>query len=121
MTVNVLADQAVWRPGTLTEVDPAFVSWLRRTCLGGATKLVLADLGKIPGRMRQAGFRGRDNALWYTLSRSYAEWNWHAEIPGPRHHLSNQRRELHDIWSNYVNAVVRAMSGRPADDGADPG
>ena len=84
MTVNVLAEQAVWLPGTLTQVDPAFVSWLRRTCLGGATKLVLADLGQVPGRMRQAGFRGRDNALWYTLSRSYAEWNWHGDPARPR-------------------------------------
>jgi hypothetical protein len=113
MTVNVLAEQAVWRAGTLTQVDPAFVSWLRRTCLGGATRLVLADLGQIPGRMRQAGFRGRDNALWYTLSRSYAEWNWRGDPRDPDAHLSDQRRELHDIWSNYIDAVVAVMSAVP--------
>lgn len=113
MTMNVLADQAVWLPGTLTQVDPAFASWLRRTCLGGATKLVLADLVKVPGRMRQAGFRGRDNALWYTLSRSYAEWNWHAKAGDPDNHLSNQRRELHDIWANYINVVVSVMQAAP--------
>jgi len=113
MTVNTLAEQAVWLPGTLTQVDPAFVSWLRRTCLGGATKLVLADLGQVPGRMRQAGFRGRDNALWYTLSRSYAGWNWHGDPRDPDAHLSNQRRELHDIWSNYIDAVVSVMSAVP--------
>jgi len=113
MTVNVLAEQAVWRAGALTEVDPAFVSWLRRTCLGGATRLVLADMGQIPGRMRQAGFRGRDNALWYTLSRSYAEWNWHGDPRDPDAHLSNQRGELHDIWSNYIDVVVRVMAAVP--------
>jgi hypothetical protein len=113
MTVNVLAEQAVWLPGTLTQVDPAFTSWLQRTCLGGATKLVLADLGQVPGRMRQAGFRGRDNALWYTLSRSYAEWPWHGKAGDPDAHLSDQRRELHDIWSNYINVVVSVMSAAP--------
>ena len=113
MTVNVLAEQAVWLPGTLTQVDPAFASWLRRTCLGGATKLVLADLGQVPGRMRQAGFRGRDNALYYTLSRSYAEWNWRGDSGDPDAHLSDQRRELHDIWSHYIDVVVSAMSAAP--------
>jgi len=113
MTVNVLAEQAVWLPGTLTQVDPAFASWLQRTCLGGATKLVLADLGQVPGRMRQAGFRGRDNALWYTLSRSYAGWPWHGKAGDPDAHLSDQRRELHDIWSNYIDVVVSAMSAAP--------
>ncbi len=113
MTVSVLAEQAVWLPGTLTRVDPAFASWLRRTCVGGATRLVLADLGQIPGRMRQAGFRGRDNALWYTLSRSYAEWNWHGDPHDPDRHLSDQRRELHDFWSNYIDAVLAAMTAAP--------
>ena len=80
---------------------------------GGPTKLVLADLVKVPGRMRQAGFRGRDNALWYTLSRSYAEWNWHTKAGDPDNHLSNQRRELHDIWANYINVVVSAMQAAP--------
>jgi hypothetical protein len=113
MTVNVLAEQAVWLPGTLTQVDPAFATWLRRHCLGGPTKLVLADLGQVPGRMRQAGFRGRDNALWYTLSRSYAEWNWHGHPGDPDAHLSNQRRELHDIWSNYIEVVAAVMAAAP--------
>jgi hypothetical protein len=113
VTVNVLAEHAVWASGSLTQVDPAFASWLRRYCLGGATKLVLADLAQVPGRMRQAGFRGRDNALWYTLSRSYAEWNWHGNAGDPDAHLSNQRRELHDIWSNYIDVVVSVMSAAP--------
>ncbi|HEY7141958.1 MAG TPA: fibronectin type III domain-containing protein [Methylomirabilota bacterium] len=113
MTVNVLAERAVWLPGTLTQVDPAIASWLRRTCLGGATKLVLADMRQVPGRMRQAGFRGRDNALYYTLSRSYAEWNWHGDPHDPDAHLSDQRRELHDIWSNYIDVVVSVMSAAP--------
>ena len=113
MTVNVLAEQAVWLPGTLTQVDPAFTSWLRRTCLGGATRLVLADLGQVPGRMRQAGFRGRDNALWYTLSRSYAGWPWPQTSGDPDAHLSDQRDELHDIWSNYIDVVVSVMSAAP--------
>ena len=113
MTANVLAEHAVWLPGTLTQVDPAFESWLRRTCLGGPTKLVLADLVQVPGRMRQAGFRGRDNALWYTLSRSYAGWNWQARAGDPDSHLSNQRRELHDIWANYIGVVVSVMSDAP--------
>jgi hypothetical protein len=113
MTVNVLAEQAVWQPGTLTKIDPAFVMWLRRTCLGGETRLVLADMGQIPGRMRQAGFRGRDNALWYTLSRSYAEWNWRGDPRDPDAHLSNQRRELHDFWSNYIEVVVAVMAAVP--------
>jgi hypothetical protein len=113
VTVNVLAEHAVWVSGTLTQVDPAFASWLQRYCLGGPTRLVLADLAQVPGRMRQAGFRGRDNALWYTLSRSYAEWNWRGDPRDPDAHLSNQRRELHDFWSNYIEVVVAVMAAVP--------
>ena len=98
---------------TLTQVDRAFVSWLKRYCLGGPTRLVLADLARVPDRMRQAGFRGRDNALWYTPSRSYAEWNWQTKPGDPDNHLSNKRRELHDIWANYVEVVVAAMTAAP--------
>jgi hypothetical protein len=113
MTVNVLAEHAVWLPRTLTQVDPAFAAWLRAYCLGGPTRLVLADLARVPDRMRQAGFRGRDNALWYTLSRSYAEWNWQLKPGDADSHLSDQRRELHDIWANYIDVVVSAMVAAP--------
>lgn len=112
-TLNVLAEQRVWLPGTLTQVDPAFTAWLRRYCVGGPTRLVLADLRHVPDRMRQAGFRGRDNALWYTLSRSYAGWNWPATPGDPDYHLTNQRRELHDVWSNYIDVVGSVMAATP--------
>jgi hypothetical protein len=112
-TVNVLVDHAVWVAGSLTEVDPAFKSWLKRYCLGGPTKLVLADLKQVPPRMRKAGFRGRDTALWYTLSRSYAGWNWSFKGSDPDAHLSNQRKELRDFWANYINVVKSVMSAAP--------
>ena len=112
-TVNLLVDHRVWSAGTLTQVDPVFSSWLRRYCLGGPTKLVLADLARVPERLRGAGFRGRDNALWYTLSRSYAEWNWQFNPNDPDHHLSNQRGELHDFWENYVDVVASVLAAAP--------
>jgi hypothetical protein len=113
-TVNVLQDHAVWVPGTLTQVDPTFASWLRRYCEGGPTRIVVADLKHVPARMRKAGFRGRDNALWYTLSRSYARWNWSFKGSDPDAHLSDQRKELHDFWSNYVDVVKSVMTAVPA-------
>ena len=74
-TVNVLVDQGVvvgyadpGRSGFL-ELAPAQLSRRANAARPGRP-------GQVPGRMREAGFRGRDNALWYTLSRSYAEWNW---------------------------------------------
>ena len=112
-TLNVLQDHAVWLPGSLTQVDPAFQTWLRQYCLGGPTKLVVADMKHVPGRMRKAGFRGRDNALWYTLSRSYAGWNWSFNSSDPDAHLSNQRRELRDFWSNYIGVVKSVMMAAP--------
>jgi hypothetical protein len=113
-SVNVLQDHAVWVPGTLTQVDPAFGTWLRRYCQGGPTKIIVADMKHVPARMRKAGFRGRDNALWYTLSRSYAGWNWSFKGSDPDGHLSNQRRELHDFWSNYIAVVKSVMTAVPA-------
>jgi hypothetical protein len=113
-SANVLQDHAVWVPGTLTQVDPAFATWLRRYCQGGPTKIIVADMKHVPARMRKAGFRGRDTALWYTLSRSYAGWNWSFKGSDPDGHLSNQRRELHDFWSNYIAVVKSVMTAVPA-------
>jgi hypothetical protein len=113
-TLNVLKDHAVWAPGALTVVDPAFATWLQRYCQGGPTKLVLADLAQLPDRMRKAGFRGRNNALWFTLSRSYARWNWSFHGSDPDGHLSDQRKELHDFWSNYIDVVKSVMAATPA-------
>jgi hypothetical protein len=113
-TVNVLVDHQVWVPGTLTQIDPAFKAWLGRYCRGGPTKLVLADMKEVPGRMRKAGFRGRDTALWWTMSRSYAGWNWtFGGGRDPDHHLSDQRRELSDFWSNYIETIKSAMTAAP--------
>jgi hypothetical protein len=111
-TVNLLAYTVVGRPWlseTLTYVDPSWAEWLLRYCLGGPTTLIVADLAEIPGQMRRAGFRGRDNALWYTLSRSYAEWPWHGDPNDPDGHLSDQRRELHDFWWNYLDVILSVM------------
>ena len=112
-TLNVLAEKAVWTPGSLTEVDPGFQAWLKAYCLGGPTKLVVADMKEVPGRMRKAGFRGRDTALWWTMSRSYAGWNWTFHGHDPDDHLSNQRRELRDFWSNYIEVVKSVMTAAP--------
>ena len=112
--LNVLQDHAVWLPGSLTRVDPAFQAWLRQYCLGGPTKIVVADMKHVPARMRKAGFRGRDTALWYTLSRSYGGWNWTFKGADPDAHLSNQRTELHDFWSNYIDVIKSVMSAVPA-------
>jgi hypothetical protein len=109
-TVNILVDHQVWLPGTLTQIDPAFKSWLGRYCRGGPTKLVIADMKEVPKRMRKAGFRGRDTALWWTMSRSYAGWNWSYDGHDPDQHLSDQRRELRDFWSNYVETVKAVMT-----------
>jgi hypothetical protein len=109
-TVNILVDHQVWLPGTLTQIDPAFKSWLGRYCRGGPTKLVIADMKEVPKRMRKAGFRGRDTALWWTMSRSYAGWNWSYDGHDPDQHLSDQRRELRDFWSNYVETVKSVMT-----------
>jgi hypothetical protein len=113
-SVNVLRDHAVWVPGALTQVDPTFATWLRRYCQGGQTRIIIADMKHVPARMRKAGFRGRDTALWYTLSRSYAGWNWTFKGPDPDGHLSNQRKELRDFWSNYIDVVKSVMTAVPA-------
>ena len=112
-TINLLIGRPPWRAGTLMEVDSAWADWLRRFCRGGPTTLIVADMAALPDAMRGAGFRGRDNALWYTLSRSYAEWNWSSDGTDPDAHLSHQRRELHDCWSGYLDAVERAMEQAP--------
>jgi hypothetical protein len=112
-TVNVLVDHQVWVPGALTQIDPAFKAWLGRYCRGGPTKLVLADMKEVPRRMRKAGFRGRDTALWWTMSRSYAGWNWSFHGHDPDAHLSDQRKELRDFWSNYIETVKSVMMAAP--------
>ncbi len=112
-TVNVLVDHQVWLPGTLTQINPAFEAWLGGYCRGGPTKLVIADMKQVPSVMRKAGFRGRDTALWYTLSRSYAGWNWTFKGSDPDAHLSNQRKELRDLWSNYIDTVKSVMTAVP--------
>ena len=111
--MNLLAERRPWESDSLVRIDPVMADWLRRYCLGGPTTLIIADMEAVPGAMEWAGFHGRPNALWYTLSRSYAEWPWSPSAGDPDNHLSDQRRELHDCWSNYLDVVLAAMQAAP--------
>ena len=103
-----------WVAGRLTEISPGYAWKLESFARANpSAQLVIADMDRIPERMREAGFRGRDNALWYTLSRSYAGWNWNTKPGDPDNHLGNQRKELHDFWSNYLKAVLQVMQAVP--------
>lgn len=113
-TLNLLAGAAPWVPGSLTRVDPAWADRVARVCRAGPTTLVIADMDAVPAAMRAAGFRGRDTALWYTLSRSYAEWPWRFDPADADAHLSGQRPQLRDFWGHYLAAVAAAMQAAPA-------
>jgi hypothetical protein len=112
--VDLLAEKRPWVAGTLTTIDPTWADWLARYCRGGKTHLVIANMDQTCGQERLAGFQGRDNALWYTLSRSYAEWPWQLRDGDPDAHLSTQRREIHDFWWKYLDAIGKAMQAAPS-------
>lgn len=82
-------------------------------CKAGPTQLIVADTNLIPSQMTQAGFKGRENAQWFALSRTYAGFNWLPGNDGELQALSNERNELGDWWDSYIIKVVEIMVKAP--------
>lgn len=95
------------------ELDPAFWSNMEAYCKAGPTQLILADMLLIPSQMIRAGFTGRNNALYYALSRTVGGANWN---PGDDTELKNLKAVQDQIdawWSRYIRAVVQIMQKAP--------
>jgi hypothetical protein len=72
------------------------------------------DLNTIPDRMRQAGFQGTDNQLYYVLASTYAGMPWQPDPTDPVSvTLSDQRDKIYDWFDKIVNNVSRKMEASP--------
>jgi hypothetical protein len=78
------------------------------------TKLEL-DMNTIPDAMRQAGFQGTDNELYYVLASTYADWPWQ---PDPENsnsvNLSERRGEIYAWFDKNVMDLAGKMDANPA-------
>lgn len=72
------------------------------------------DLNTIPDRMRQAGFEGRDNALYYALASSYAGNDWGAD-PADLElvKLAEQKDQIVEWFDKIMNNVSKKMEDNP--------
>lgn len=72
------------------------------------------DLDTIPDRMRQAGFEGTDNQLYYALASTYADWPWQPDPNDPASmKLSDQRADIYKWFDHIVSDVGRQMKANP--------
>jgi hypothetical protein len=72
------------------------------------------DLDTIPDRMRQAGFEGTDNQLYYALASTYAEQPWQPDPNDPTFvALSDQRDDIYSWFDNIVINVADQMEADP--------
>jgi hypothetical protein len=72
------------------------------------------DLDTLPDRMRQAGFEGTDNQLYYALASTYADWPWQPDPNDPASiKLSDQREDIYKWFDNIVSGVGRQMKANP--------
>jgi hypothetical protein len=72
------------------------------------------DMNTIPDRMRQAGFQGTDNQLYYVLASTYADWPWQPDPADPDSmKLSEQRGEIYRWFDKIVQDVSDKMDANP--------
>jgi hypothetical protein len=72
------------------------------------------DLNTIPDRMREAGFEGTDNQLYYVLASTYADWPWQPDPTDPvSMKLSDQREDIYKWFDQIVTDVSRQMKANP--------
>ncbi|MBA4392302.1 MAG: hypothetical protein C0407_02000 [Desulfobacca sp.] len=72
------------------------------------------DLNTIPDRMRQAGFQGSDNLLYYVLGSTYADWPWQPDPADPdAMRLSAQRGDIYEWFDKIVMNVADKMEANP--------
>jgi hypothetical protein len=73
------------------------------------------DLNTLPDRMRQAGFEGTDNQLYYALASTYAEWPWQPDpTDAASIKLSDQRDDIYKWFDSIVNNVAGQMKDDPS-------
>jgi hypothetical protein len=114
VTRDVLVETPPWIKGS-TALTPTFESELDAYAKAGPVHLILANLNVTNDRMREAGFNGRDTALWYALSRFINAGNTYPPPQGFDSEaavLHEQGPQIIEWWQNYVAAVVRVMQKR---------
>jgi hypothetical protein len=73
------------------------------------------DMNTLPDAMRQAGFQGRDNLLYYALASTYADWPWQPDSEDPDSvRLSEQRGEIYEWFDKNVMDLAGKMEANPA-------
>lgn len=81
-----------------------------------AGKKLALDLDKIPDRMRQAGFQGSDNALYYALAHVY-NFGPEREMPddgaGSLATLNTQREAIYNWFDGEVSKVREILKKNP--------
>ncbi|MHB8842588.1 MAG: hypothetical protein ACYC56_12535, partial [Candidatus Aquicultor sp.] len=74
------------------------------------------DMNTIPDRMRQAGFQGSDNALYYALAHVY-NFGPDREMPddgaGSLAILNTQRDEIYNWFDNEITKVKNILKTNP--------
>lgn len=68
----------------------------------------------LPDRMREAGFQGTDNPLYYALASTYADWPWQPDPADPDFvRLSERRGEIYEWFDKIVMDVANTMESNP--------
>jgi hypothetical protein len=109
VTVNLL-QQSVFSG---TSLNSTYWNYLENYCKAGPTQLIMVDLDYLPTVMRQAGFPGSDNQLYYATASTYAGLNWYPGDDSESQYLSNHRQEIEDMWVHYVQKVIQVMQSAP--------
>ena len=76
--------------------------------------IVVADMGLIPDRMRQAGFQGRDGALYYALAVIYSGGpNSAPDSDVETKILFERRDEIVKWWNGELDKVSAQLKANP--------
>lgn len=105
VTYNILAKS----PFDGQQLNSTFWSNLETYCKAGPTQLIIVDLDFIPSVMRQAGFPGTDNQLYYATASTYAGLNWSSGDDPESQYLSENRKQIEDMWDRYIQKIVKIM------------
>lgn len=78
---------------------------------------VTLDMRNVPDLMRKAGFRGRDNALWYVLAHTYAYgpgMDWNTKGDQELTQLLSERQKIQNWFHGEVLKVKALLAANPA-------
>jgi hypothetical protein len=95
------------------QLNTAVWNDLEDYCKAGPTHLVISDMLLVPGQMSRAGFPGRQNLLWYVLSRTYAGANWSPGDDSEARVLYDMKDEIYSWWDRYLAGVISIMQRAP--------